>query len=74
VTRGDYQIVLGDENRIVEATDWSMMIRPDSMVAMSMVLRRNGEITVKCPRCGAPPEDEGIDGWANWSVARDKFE
>jgi hypothetical protein len=35
-----------------------------------MVLRRRGDTTVKCPRCGAPPRDEGVGGWAHWSVMR----
>jgi uncharacterized C2H2 Zn-finger protein len=68
VTRGDYQIVLGDEYKIVEAADWSIMIRPESEVAMSMILRRRGDTMAKCPRCGAAPQDEGIGGWANWLV------
>jgi hypothetical protein len=68
VTRGDYQIVLGDEHKIVEATDWSIMIHPDSKVAMSMILRRRGDTMAKCPRCGVAPENEEVSGWANWSV------
>jgi hypothetical protein len=68
VTRGDYQIVL--DHRIVEANQWSIMVRPDSTVAMSMILRRRGDTMVKCPRCGAAPRGERVSGWANWSVTR----
>jgi hypothetical protein len=50
------------------------MIRPDSEVAMSMILRRRGDTAVKCPRCGAAPQDEGVGGWANWLVMRRRDE
>jgi hypothetical protein len=70
VTRGDYQIVLGDDHKTVEATEWNIIVRPGSTVAMSMVLRRRGDTAAKCPKCGSAPKDEGTDGWSDWSVMR----
>jgi hypothetical protein len=68
VTRGDYQFVLGDDNRVVDAPEWSITIHPGSTLSMSMILRRRGYMTTKCPRCGAVPKDEGCNGWINWWV------
>ncbi|PVG01357.1 hypothetical protein CPB86DRAFT_99513 [Serendipita vermifera] len=68
VARGDYQIISGDDYHVIEPPEWSIIIHPGSTVQMSMVLKRRGEITMKCPRCGAAPKDEGVSGWANWSV------
>jgi hypothetical protein len=70
VMRGDYQIVLAGDHRTIEEVEWGTMIRPDSKVAMSMILRRHGDAMNKCPRCGAAPENEEVGGWANWSVIR----
>lgn len=73
VARGDYQIILGDNYRVVEASEWSTMIRPDSTVEMSMILRRRGDTTVKCPRYGAAPKDTRVDGWADCSRCPGRF-
>ncbi|PVF93278.1 hypothetical protein CPB86DRAFT_790270 [Serendipita vermifera] len=74
VARGDYQIVLGDNHRVVEAPEWTKTIRPDSTVAMSMILRRRGNTAIKCPRCGVAPKGNGVDGWVDCSGCPGRFQ
>jgi hypothetical protein len=55
---------------VVDAPEWSITVHPGSTLSMSMILRRRGDTTAKCPRCGATPKDEGCNGWINWWVMR----
>jgi hypothetical protein len=66
VIRGDYQMVLGGDLQLVDPCHWRTVVKPESTLQMSMVLRRPTENGSKCPRCSAIFKGKTVNDWADW--------
>jgi hypothetical protein len=64
-----YEIMNSRTSQVIEAEQWSVVVRPGTTIDMNVVWNRRDGQSDTCPSCGSTSRTQFKDGWLKWRVA-----